>query len=115
MTPPNPTLRVIDNPERSRFELLVDGRFEGYLAYKVEPGVFVLDHAEIRPELRGGGLGHGLVAGALDDLRRRGLPVEPRCSFVDRFLREHPEYHDLLAPPRTRVVGTGGSRPPTHG
>ena len=122
MTPPTPTLRVIDNHERARFELLVDGRFEGFLDYKVEPGVFVLDHAEIRPEVRGIGLGRRLVAGALDDLRRRGLPIEPRCGFVDRFIREHPEYQDLVARPERRTrrpgigpIGRGGSTAPTSG
>lgn len=33
----------------------------------------------------------------LDDVRERGLRVEPACSFVASWLDKHPEYADLRA------------------
>jgi predicted GNAT family acetyltransferase len=37
------------------------------------------------------------VAAVLDDIRARGMKVRPRCPFVARFIREHPQYADLVA------------------
>jgi uncharacterized protein len=37
------------------------------------------------------------VRGALDDVRTKGAKIVARCPFVARFVREHPDYADLLA------------------
>jgi predicted GNAT family acetyltransferase len=39
-----------------------------------------------------------LVAGALEDIRGRGLSLVPVCPFVRAYLRRHPEQADLVAP-----------------
>ena len=54
-------------------------------------------HTEIAPEFEGRGLGSRLAVAALDDVRRRGLRVVPRCPFIARFIAGHAEYQDLLA------------------
>jgi uncharacterized protein len=56
----------------------------------------VLIHTDIDPAFEGHGLGSRIVAGALDDIRARGLSVVPSCSFVRSYLRRHPEYADLV-------------------
>jgi uncharacterized protein len=33
----------------------------------------------------------------LDEMRRRGLKIVPRCPFVSAYLAKHPEYRDLVA------------------
>jgi predicted GNAT family acetyltransferase len=38
-----------------------------------------------------------LVAGALDDVRRSGRTVIPRCWYVAEFIDDNAEYGDLLA------------------
>jgi predicted GNAT family acetyltransferase len=48
------------------------------------------------PSLENKGLGARLVAGALDDIRARGLRVVPFCPFVRAYIRRHPEYADLV-------------------
>lgn len=58
----------------------------------------MLVHTDIDPGYEGRGLGSKLVAGALDDLRRRGLGVVPLCPFVAAYLRRHPEQADLVVP-----------------
>jgi predicted GNAT family acetyltransferase len=47
--------------------------------------------------VEGSGVGSALVAGALDDIRSRGLRVVPLCPFVAAFIRRHSEYADLVA------------------
>jgi predicted GNAT family acetyltransferase len=89
--------RVSDDPERSRYELWLGATRAGLLEYVSEPGVVLLVHTEIDPAFGGQGLGNRLVAGALEDLRARGLRLVPLCPFVRAYLRRHPEDADLVA------------------
>jgi predicted GNAT family acetyltransferase len=88
---------VLHNPERSRYELMVDGQLAGIADYEVVGDAVVLPHTEIRSSMRNRGLGAQLVRGALDDLRGTGRCVVPRCWYVAQFIDEHPEYSDLVA------------------
>ena len=89
-------LAVVDNPERHRYELRVGDRVAGIVQYATEPGTVVLVHTEIAPSVEGEGLGSKLVAGALDDIRARGLEVVPLCPFAAAYIERHPEYVDLV-------------------
>jgi uncharacterized protein len=91
-------LQVLDRPAELRYELRVDGELAGVIAYRREPGVVVLVHTEVFPSAEGRGLGSRLVAGALDDIRARGLRVVPLCPFAAAYVRRHPEYADLVVP-----------------
>ncbi len=59
--------------------------------------MLVFPHTVITVPKRGAGYGSTLVRGALDDVRARGRQIVAECPFVARFVREHPEYADLLA------------------
>jgi uncharacterized protein len=88
---------VRDNPDELRYEILRDGELLGEIRYRAEPGVVTLVHTEVRPAAEGQGVGSRLVAGALDDIRERGLRVVPVCPFVRAYLERHPEQRDLVA------------------
>jgi hypothetical protein len=90
-------IEVRDNPEKSRYELLEDGKLLGVADYRPMDDKLAFPHTEIVPGRRNQGLGEQLVRGALDDVRRRGATVVPMCWFVAEFLEEHPEYADLRA------------------
>ena len=89
--------RVADNPRASRYELWLGTTRAGLIEYRSQPGVVVLVHTEIDPAFAGQGLGERLVAGALEDLRARGLRLVPLCPFVRAYLRRHPDQADLVA------------------
>ena len=89
-------LKVVDNSERNRYELRAGDTVAGVVQYATEPGTVVLVHTEIAPSVEGEGLGSTLVAGALDDIRARGLEVVPLCPFASAFIERHPEYADLV-------------------
>ena len=90
--------QVLHRPERSRYELVVDGDLAGIADYRdLGDGSLVFPHTEIDPRRRGQGLGAVLVQGALDDVRQLGRTVVPQCWYVAQFIREHPDYGDLLA------------------
>ena len=88
---------VRNNPQQARYEIAVDGELAGVADYRLDGDTFVFPHTEIDPSMRNRGLGAELVRGALDDVRRNGGTVVPRCWFVAQFIDEHPEYADLLA------------------
>jgi predicted GNAT family acetyltransferase len=88
---------VRDNPERSRYELLIDGRLVGIADYRVVGDTMVFPHTEITPAERGRGHGAELVRAALHDVRARGRQVVPRCWYVAEFMDDNPEFDDLRA------------------
>lgn len=96
------TATVRDNAAAHRYELLLDEELVGRLYYRTNDGVVTLIHTEIAPRLEGRGLGAQLVAGALKDVRARGLHIVPTCPYVVAFMRRHPEFDDLVALGRVR-------------
>jgi hypothetical protein len=90
------TVIVRDNPQENRYELVLGDAVVGTTIYRQRPDALVLLHTEVSEALEGQGLGAQLVAGALDDIRARGLKLVPLCPFVSAYLRRHPEYADLV-------------------
>ena len=93
---------VRDNPDEERYELLVGDSVVGEIQYhhRRSSDRIAFIHTEVPPELEGHGYASELVAGALDDVRSRGLRVVPICPFVRTYLQYHPEYEDLVVPDR---------------
>ncbi|MDO6415534.1 GNAT family N-acetyltransferase [Sphingomonas sp. BIUV-7] len=87
---------VIDHPDRSRFEILVDGHI-AFAAYRLDGDVMALTHTIVPNALAGHGVGTRLIAGMLKQVRARHLKIIPECSFVVAYLQKHPEEADLVA------------------
>jgi uncharacterized protein len=87
---------VRNNTARSRYELEIDGHV-AVAVYTLAPGVMTFVHTEVPPELGGRGVGTALARGAFEDVRRQGLKVVIRCSFMRAFMTKNPEFNDLLA------------------
>ena len=87
---------VRNNEARHSYVLEEDGH-TAFAAYRIEGGNIVFYHTVVPPELEGRGIGSALVAGALEDVRARGLKVVALCSFVKAWIDRHEEAQDLLA------------------
>jgi len=87
---------VRDNKDKNRFELHV-GHEVAFADYRVTPSAVIITHTETPRALRGRGIASELVRGALDLIRSDGKKVIAGCDFVADYLREHPEYADLVA------------------
>ena len=87
---------VTDAPDRSRFEIAIDGAVLGFAEYRRRPGFISFLHTEIDPARNGEGLGTLLVKAALDSARAEGLAVLPYCPFVQGYIARHREYLELV-------------------
>ena len=87
---------IRDNKQAGRFEYDVEGGV-AFASYRMAPGVVTVTYTEVPPALRGRGIGAKLSAAVLDHIRAENLKVIPRCDYFAGFIRDHPEYHDLVA------------------
>jgi hypothetical protein len=85
---------IIDNPDRSRFEMAVEGHI-AFVTYRRSETAISLLHAEVPAELEGRGIGSRLAKATLDAVRAEGKKAIPRCSFIAAYMAKHPEYNDL--------------------
>jgi predicted GNAT family acetyltransferase len=83
--------KVVDNPEGSRFNLLVDDKPAGMVAYLRHGTSIELLHTEVDPAYEGRGYGSLLAREVLDAARAEGLRVIPLCPFIREYLKRHPE------------------------
>lgn len=67
------------------------------LEYSIaEEGRVSFDHTHVPESLRGQGLAAILTQAALTTARQQGWRVIPQCSYVEAYLKKHPEFSDLL-------------------
>ena len=87
---------VTRNAAEDRYELRV-GDDVAVAAYREQGNVVTFTHTQVPQALEGQGLASKLIAGALDDVRRRGLKIVPECRFVAAYVQRHVQVQDLLA------------------
>ncbi len=64
--------------------------------YQLRDGVMHLVHTAVPRALQGRGIAAALVQAALAEARRQGWRVRPVCSYVQTYMRRHPDTQDLL-------------------
>ena len=99
-----PAVRVLDVPERSRFEIWVDGELAGFTSYRRRRGLIAFTHTLIDPRFEGRGLASRLVQTELFEARSAGLAVLPFCPFVRNYIAEHGEEYLDLVPGNMRAT-----------
>lgn len=87
----NTQYTVIDNSEKKRFEIHVDG-YIAFEDYEYFDGGIAYLHTEVPPELAGRGIASFLIKYLLDDAAAKGLKVKPICPLVRAYIDKHPEY-----------------------
>jgi predicted GNAT family acetyltransferase len=98
-------ISVRDAPERSRYEVTVDGQLAGHADYRDEGEVRVFVHTEVDDAFEGQGVGSTLAREALDDVRASGRSLVPRCPFIRAYIERHPDHEDLVSSPGSRPRG----------
>ena len=91
------TSLVRDNPDLSRYELIVDEQVVSIADYRIEGTTMIVPRVETGVAFRGQGMADRLMDGLVAELRRRQLTIRPLCWFAAGYLRDHPDDADLLA------------------
>ena len=89
-------IAVTHNESRQRFEATVDGQL-CVCDYQLRGDVVWMTHTGVPPAVGGRGVAAELVRVALDWAADKGFKVEPSCSYVDVYMRRHPETQALRA------------------
>ncbi|MFA5489484.1 MAG: GNAT family N-acetyltransferase [Candidimonas sp.] len=84
------------NAGQQRFEYVEDGAL-CVLDYELLQNVMAITHTGVPQPVGGRGIAADLARHALDTARANGWKVRPVCTYVDAYMRRHPEYQDLLA------------------
>ena len=85
---------IINNKDKSRFELALDGKIS-MVEYKLFEGGISLNHTEVPPELEGKGIASALAKHVLEYAKANNLKVLPLCPFIYTYISRHPEYKYL--------------------
>jgi predicted GNAT family acetyltransferase len=96
MTDEQAKIEIADDPDRSRYELRLDGEVAVVADYSRHGGQLSFTHTGTDPRLRGRGLAGQLLEHALAEAKAAGDEVLPYCSFVSDYIAEHGEYLELV-------------------
>jgi predicted GNAT family acetyltransferase len=87
---------LIDNKESQEFEMYVDGKMS-FIEYQQEGDQVYLVHTEVPEEQSGAGIAAKLVEQTFHYLEGKNLKVVPECSYVQAFIKRHPDWERILA------------------
>ena len=105
--------KVVHNEKSHRYEIWVDDVRVGLSDYSLMPGERHFVHTEVSPEYQGKNYAAILMREAFLDMRQNSKDkVVPVCSYVDAYMKRHPQTQDPLktsiedASASCRVPGT---------
>jgi predicted GNAT family acetyltransferase len=84
-------LDIQNNPDESRFELVIDGEM-AIVEYMIAGKNIIFTHTEVPPQFEGKGIGNRLAKYVLDYAQQHGYKVQALCPFIAAYVRRHPEY-----------------------
>lgn len=69
-----------------------------HLKYTVLPDGKTLNYMStyVPPELRGRQIAEQIVKFALDYAKENNYKIIPSCSYVDMYVKRHPEYNEIV-------------------
>lgn len=93
-----PEVVIEDQPDASRYALLVDGELVSVLDYRIRGGQISFPRTFTLPQHRGHGWAEKLVGYAVDDVEHNSSRrIVPMCWYVGEWFEAHPERTGLLS------------------
>jgi uncharacterized protein len=89
-------LRVTRSGDRAQYELHDGDELLSFAPFSERDGVVTVPHVETRLQHRGNGYSSALMAGVVDDLRTRGLRIDPICPVARRYVQALPDADTLM-------------------
>ncbi|RSL33024.1 N-acetyltransferase [Salibacterium salarium] len=74
-----------------------NGESEAYITFTHDnDSNIVIEHTYVAEELGGQGIGKELLANVVEKARAENKKIVPQCSYAEKQLKKHEEYHDVL-------------------
>jgi predicted GNAT family acetyltransferase len=89
-------LRVSRCDDRAQYELHDGDELLTFAPFTEADGVLTVPHIETLVQHRCNGYSSILMDGLIDDLRSRGLRIEPTCVVVRGYVRALPDADELM-------------------
>jgi len=89
-------IEVANNEAAHNFEMIVNGQ-RSFIDYKQKDNKMYLIHTEVPAELQGQGVAEAMVTKTFEYMEQHKLILVPLCTYIQAFLRRHPEWDRLLA------------------
>lgn len=85
---------IVHLDDEHRYELRDGDATAGVSTYRRENGVTTFTHTIVDPDYGGQGLGGRIAKHVLDEAVERGDRIVPVCTFIQAYVRKHPEYEE---------------------
>ncbi|WP_407975729.1 GNAT family N-acetyltransferase [Brucella pseudogrignonensis] len=93
----NIQIQKADSTDSGRYFTNIDGD-EAEMTYtKLGPALISIDHTFVPDSMRGKGVAQALALNAVEDARKTGWKIIPRCSFMQAQVKRHPDWSDVIA------------------
>lgn len=92
----NEPLRISRSGDRAQYELYDGDELLSFAPFSERDGVVTVAHVETRVQHRGNGYSSALMAGLVDDLRTRGMSIDPVCPVARRYVQALPDADELM-------------------
>jgi predicted GNAT family acetyltransferase len=87
-------LDVVNNTEKSRFELQVAADL-AMIEYEIVGTTIIFTHTEVPTAFEGMGIANKMAKVALNFARDSGFRIQPACPFIAAYIRRHKEYQPI--------------------
>lgn len=92
----NEDIHVRLNESSRRFQIMA-GEETAYIDYAWQKDILVLLYVYVPMSFRGLGYSTLLIEYAMQYAREKNVKIKVYCSYINGYLRRHPEHHDLLS------------------
>ena len=87
--------KVLHDEKDFKFYVQIE-QDEAYIDYRWYQDKLILLYIFVPPPFRGKGISNVLIQHALQFAREKGAKINIYCPYIAKYVRSHPEYHDLL-------------------
>jgi predicted GNAT family acetyltransferase len=92
----NPDNEIINNEDIHNFEFFIDGH-RSFIDYQIKDNDIYLVHTEVPEVLKGRGVAEKMVEKTFNYIEQEGFKLVPLCSYIQVYLKRHPEWNRLVA------------------
>ncbi|MFD1199323.1 GNAT family N-acetyltransferase [Brucella gallinifaecis] len=85
-----------DTADSGRYFINIDGDEAEMTYLKLAPSLIAIDHTFVPDSMRGKGIAQALALNAIEDARKTGWKIIPRCSFMQVQAKRHSEWADVI-------------------